>query len=175
MVKSNELFSKNYKDSEKIEESMKNNFVDGGFNVIKFDIGSEFEKCNKGCPIFVDHMGEKMPYARWVLYNQCSRPDLIINFNKPILIEIKYKNKKFLWVNTRDYKDYILWAKILQIPLYILMFVKAEESYYIHPLELETDKLKTLVTRHDKNEVFDVTNQSIKFSSIEEVINFLKK
>jgi len=115
-----------------------------------------------------------MPYARWIIYNQCSRPDFIINFNKPILIETQYKNKKFLWVNTRDYKDYILWAKILQIPLYIIMFVKDEEAYYIHKLELETDKLKTFVTRHDKNEVFDVTDKSIKFSSVEEWINFFK-
>jgi len=174
MVKSNEFFSKNYKQSEETEKQIKVEFEKSGFKIINFDIQSEFEKCNTSCPVKVEHCGQAMPYARWVLYGQLSRPDFIIRLNKPILVEIKHKNKKYLWINERDYLDYIKWEDITTIPIYILMYVKDEATYYVHKLDLKPESLKSLITHHDGNKVFDVEAKSIKMKDIGEVIKFFK-
>jgi Holliday junction resolvase len=174
MVKSNEFFSSNYKQSENTEETIKNLLITEGFKIIPFDIHSEFQKCNDCCPIQVNHCGINMPYARYVLFKQISRPDLLINFKKPILLEIKHKNKKYLWVNKRDYDDYIKWEEILGIPIFIVMYVKNEDCYYLHRLKLKTNTLKMFRTTHDLNEVFDLENEIIKLESINKLIDFLK-
>jgi Holliday junction resolvase len=175
MVKSNALFSQNYKESRTTEENIINFFEEEGFNILEFDIQSEFEKCNEVCPIKVDHCGQKMPYARWTLYKNITRPDLIVNYNKPLLIEIKHKNKKYIWVNSRDYKDYIKWNSILNIPLYILIFVKSEGCYYLHKIEKDISNLDSLITRHDNNEVYDLEKKSLRFDNLKKLINFLKE
>lgn len=175
MVKSNEFFSENYKQSEATQEEITNLFTKEEFSVIPFDIQSEFEKCNDNCPIKIEHMGNKIPYARWILYNNISRPDLVIKYKKPLLIEIKHKNKKYLWINSRDYLDYIKWEDILLIPVYIIMFVKDENIFYIHRLEKDTTKLKSLITQHDGNKVFDVQKDSIKIQNKNELIKYLKE
>lgn len=175
MVKSNEIFSKNYKQSEKTEGVIEEEFKKNGFDVMKFDIESEFEKCNNNCPIQVEHFGQMIPYARWILYGQISRPDMVVRLNKPILIEIKHKNKKYIWINSRDYLDYLKWEKILLIPIYIIIYVKDEDVYYIHRLESETKKLKSLITKHDKNEVFDVEDRSLRVENVKNLLDFFKK
>lgn len=90
------------------------------------------------------------------------------------MIEIKYKNKKFLWVNTRDYLDYIKWENITLIPVYIVMYVNKDNNFYVHELEKKVEVLNSFRTKHDKNEVFDVEDKSIKILDEKDLINFFK-
>ncbi len=175
MVKSNTYFSKNYKKSSQIEQNIKEKLIVENFDFIYFDIQSEFEKCNNNCPIQIEHYNEKIPYSRWILYNQTSRPDFLIKYKKPIYLEIKYKNKPFLWVNTRDYHDYIKWAQISLIPVYILMYVKKDNCYYIHKVLEDTKELRCFKTKHDKNQIYDLEEKSIKIKDIHSLIDFLKQ
>ncbi|HOE93296.1 MAG TPA: hypothetical protein PKY52_05660 [Methanofastidiosum sp.] len=174
MVKSNIQFSDNYKKSKNIQDIIYKEFIQKNFKIINFDIDSEFEKCNKDCPIQIDHMGEKIPYARWILYNKISRPDLIVNYNKPIFIETKYKNKKYLWINKRDYLDYIKWETITSIPVFVIMYVSQENIFYVHKLDLNPNKLKSLTTSHDKNKVFDVQDSCMRYEDVDSMTNFFK-
>ena len=61
--------------------------------MIYLDKDSEFYKVN-GCPISVKHMGNDIPFVRWVLFYQISKPDLLIKLKKSILLEIIVKTKK---------------------------------------------------------------------------------
>jgi hypothetical protein len=175
MVKSNSFFSSNYKQSEKTEETVRKKILEKGIDIISFDINSEFEKCNEKCPIKVDHFGNSIPYARWVLYNNISRPDFVLKINgKPLLLEIKHKNKKYLWVNERDYIDYIKWQQVLLIDTYILFYVKSEDKYYLHKIVTNIENLKSFRTKHDNNMVFDVEDLSpvlVNFDEFFDVIN----
>jgi hypothetical protein len=171
-MKTNESFSRNYqmsnnKQSEIVAELKRHNF-----KILSFDIDSEFDKCN-GCPISVDHMGNKVPYARWVLYNQISRPDLLIRLNKPILLEIKVKNKKFLWVNERDYLDYVTWLDLLGIPIYIAIVILENNGYYIHPVTNDYKLIPSFRTKHYGNMELDLEKNVTFFQQPKDFYTYL--
>ena len=171
-MKTNESFSRNYQMSNNKQSEIVTELKRLNFKVLSFDIDSEFDQCN-GCAISVNHMGNNVPYARWVLYNQISRPDLLIRLNKPILLEIKVKNKKFLWVNERDYLDYVTWLELLGIPVYIAIVILENNGYYLHPVTNDYKQIPSFRTKHDGNMVLDLENHVTYFQQTKDFYTYL--
>lgn len=138
MLKSFEDFKKNLKlewDGMGIVMSI---FQSAGWDVRTFDWTMAFSLID----LLYKDMDEETYQIIRALYGK-ARPDLMVkdNHGYTCFIEVKTKSERKFWVDEDHYESYLDWKDFLNCDLFIVFYVKSEDSLYFHKAQDDLDDL----------------------------------